>query len=63
MKNQLQTLLSKDMSRKEFLQHVGAGVLVLFGVSGLLRALTQGSSSTRGADLEYGGSVYGGLER
>lgn len=64
MKDQLQTLLEKEMSRKEFLQHVGAALLVLFGVSGLISSLTGRPTQTQQTqDMGYGSSVYGGVER
>lgn len=64
MKEQIDTLLSTEMSRKEFLQRIGSGMLILFGVSGLLKALTQ--QNTRGGrqqSLGYGSSAYGGAKR
>ena len=62
MKNQLDALLSKQMTRKEFLQHVGAALLILLGISQLLHALQtkpQGRSQTAG----YGASAYGGVAK
>jgi hypothetical protein len=64
MKDQLQTLLSKEMSRKEFLQHIGAALLMLFGVSGLINSLTQKTTQTsRVQSMGYGSSAYGGSEK
>lgn len=61
MKTQLNDLLSREMSRKEFLQYIGSGVLVLFGVSGLMRALLQlQPKSSRAVGMSYGSSAYGG---
>ena len=60
IKDQIDTLFSKEMSRKEFLQHIGAGILIVFGVSGVLKALTQQQTRTHKASLGYGASAYGG---
>ena len=61
MREQIDELFNKEMTRKEFLQHVGAGILVLFGVSGLLKALTQ--QQTRKQGMGYGSSAYGGSKK
>lgn len=63
MRDQIDQLFSKEMSRKEFLQHVGSGVLILFGISGLLKALTQQQTSGRKQGMGYGSSAYGGQKR
>jgi hypothetical protein len=63
MRDQIDALLSKEMSRKEFLQHIGSGFLILFGISGLLRALTQQHTPSRGQGTGYGSSAYGGAKR
>lgn len=66
MKNQmLSELLSREMSRKEFLLHIGSAVLVMFGVSGLLKGLLQMKSPTPQLRQSghYGSSSYGGLNR
>jgi hypothetical protein len=60
MRDQLDTLFKKEMSRKEFLQHIGAGVMILFGLSGLIKALTQHQTGGRGHSVGYGASAYGG---
>lgn len=57
MKTQLENLLSREMTRKEFLQHVGSGMLIMFGISGLLKAMTRQNSSKQG--MGYGSSAYG----
>lgn len=59
MREQIDELFSTEMTRKEFLQHVGSGILILFGISGLLKALMQPKSRTQG----YGSSAYGGIRR
>lgn len=60
MKNQLENLMVKEMSRKEFLQYVGSGLLVMFGISGLIKALVGNQLDTRQSANDYGFSTYGG---
>lgn len=64
IKAQIDELLSKEMSRKEFLQHIGSGMLVLFGISGLMKALLQTQPKiNRPTSAGYGSSAYGGTGR
>jgi hypothetical protein len=63
MRQQIDELFGKEMSRKEFLQHIGSGLLILFGISGLLKALTQQQPKTQPHGLSYGASAYGGAKR
>lgn len=58
MKNDLDNLLQKEMDRREFLKHVGIGLVALTGASALLKALNGGSTPRRTAG--YGASAYGG---
>jgi Trp operon repressor len=55
MQNQLNELLQKEMSRKEFIATLGFGVASIFGLSTLLKIFT-GKKSVVG----YGSSSYGG---
>lgn len=61
MVNNFAELTSKEMSRKEFLQNAGVGMLLLLGGGMIVRALglSQGSSN-RASSVGYGASVYGG---
>ncbi|HTE57259.1 MAG TPA: hypothetical protein VK694_00795 [Verrucomicrobiae bacterium] len=61
IRDQIDALFDKEMDRKEFLQHVGAGVLIVFGLGGLLKALT--TQPQRKQDMGYGASAYGGHKR
>lgn len=64
MRDQIDTLFNKEMTRKEFLQHVGSGILILFGISGLLNALAgQQKSGQRTQSMGYGTSAYGGTSK
>lgn len=58
----LQELLNSEMDRKEFLAYMGATLLAVFGISGLMKALmrpTQSSATGSGKANGYGGSSYG----
>ena len=62
MREQIDELFGKEMSRKEFLQHVGSGLLIIFGISGLLKALTQ-QPKAQSRSTGYGVSAYGGARK
>ena len=54
----LQRLFDKDMTRREFLGHIGTGFLVLIGIKALMNHfLTDNSSMQSGTG--YGVSRYG----
>lgn len=62
--NQLNNLMQKEMTRKEFLTTMGFGVASVLGFSSVLKMLFgkgeqhfHASSSSMG----YGSSVYGGI--
>jgi hypothetical protein len=64
IQNDIQTLLQKDMSRKEFLRVSGAAILGFAGVTGLVQGIQKlsGSSNTvTGQKVTggYGSSPYG----
>jgi hypothetical protein len=60
IKKTLDGLLQKDMDRKEFLAHVGVAGLAVFGVSNVIKSLTEGSGPRDKRSGGYGGSAYGG---
>lgn len=69
IKEQLDTLLHKEMDRKNFLQYSGGIFLAAVGVTGLVRILLNGdkdlletvarTDTTPKATHGYGGSRYG----
>lgn len=66
MKNELDSLLQKQMDRRDFLKHVGIGFVALTGVAGLLKTLNgfgkSPSSSVPAQNASsYGSSAYGGM--
>ena len=64
MNKNLQSLLEKEVSRKEFLGLIGASILAVAGVSSLLKNLglekLVKNQSTSSPSVGYGGDVYGG---
>ena len=66
IQRELQKLFTKEMNRKEFLAHVGAGMLTLIGISGLLKHLVNYNTSgtpTKQVASGYGLSAYGGKKK
>lgn len=59
-KKPINSLLARDMDRREFLAHAGAATLAVIGVSGLIRALTDPNHAKKSNG--YGSSAYGGGE-
>ena len=56
-------LLQKEMDRKDFLKHVGIGVIALTGLSAVLKTLIQQPTASKSASQAgYGGSAYGGTK-
>ncbi len=62
MKAQIEELFNKEMTRKEFVQHIGAGVLILLGISRLISVLLKPQTQSR-SSMGYGSSAYGGMKR
>ncbi|HKU19138.1 MAG TPA: hypothetical protein VJP80_07805 [Candidatus Saccharimonadales bacterium] len=58
MNKHLQTLLKKEMTRKEFLTTLGLGLAAVFGFSAILRLLT-GKSASQHFSHGYGSDTYG----
>lgn len=65
MKDKVEMILTKEMSRKEFLQHMGFAFLTVIGVSGLIKSLGESitTKSTSTSSLGYGSSPYGGAKK
>ncbi len=59
--NQLNNLMQKEMTRKEFLTTMGFGVASVLGFSGVLKMLFgKGEQHFHGVNTGYGSSAYGG---
>lgn len=56
------TILEKEVSRKEFLSLVGAGILSIVGLTSLLKNLENsfGARNVSNKTINYGDDVYGG---
>lgn len=61
MHKQVDALMKKEMSRKEFLATVGVGVASIFGFSLILKLL--GSQHHGSSTMGYGASAYGGNKK
>lgn len=59
MQKQINSIMQKEMTRKEFLATVGFGVATLFGAGAVIRLLT-GKQLGQQPSMAYGSSVYGG---
>lgn len=58
IKNAFAGVLEREMSRKEFLQNLGVGLVMLCGGSFILQALNGGGRSKTASG--YGDNPYGG---
>lgn len=56
MNIQLDHLLERKVSRREFLAYIGAAILAVTGITALLKSLGQ----TQKSSLGYGSGPYGG---
>lgn len=59
MQKHLEEILSKEMSRKEFLATVGLGLASVMGFSSIIKMLT-GKHQQQSSGFGYGSSAYGG---
>jgi hypothetical protein len=65
MNKHLQTIVEKPMNRKEFLGYIGAAVLAVVGISGMVKALLHHNSSGSSQVVAdgYGATAYGGSQK
>lgn len=66
IKDLSQKLLTKEMTRKQFLGHIAVGILTITGISAALNTMSGGTSKksvgkskSNGESGGYGGSAYG----
>lgn len=59
--NPLQHIMSKPLTRKEFLQHVGLMILALFGVTQVMNHLLHADklASGKATGTRWGGGKFG----
>ncbi len=63
IRKQLNTVLQKEVDRKDFLKHVGVAAAAIVGVPAILKVVSQGSvSPARSSSVGYGASAYGGAK-
>jgi hypothetical protein len=55
----LQSMMTKEITRKQFLSYVGAVFLSIIGIKGLLKNLVTNHPSYRPAQPGYGFGDYG----
>ena len=64
---QIESILQKEMTRKEFLATLGFGMASVFGFSNVVRFLFNKGhhnvTTTHNVTQGYGSSVYGGISR
>lgn len=57
----MQTLLQKEMDRKDFLRHLGVGFAAIVGITTILKTISNlGGSDQKQQGTGYGSGVYGG---
>lgn len=59
MKEELDSLLQKEMDRKSFLKHVAIGFAALTGIAAVVKTL-NGIGSGKSQSMGYGSATYGG---
>jgi uncharacterized protein (DUF927 family) len=60
-KENLQKLFDKQMTRKEFLAHIGAAILIVIGVKGIMDHLVSRTEPGKSkSDQGYSSGAYGG---
>jgi hypothetical protein len=60
MQKNIQNLMQKEVSRKEFLGIAGLAVLSIFGFGTIVKLLTGKSVTGHQSAHDYSASVYGG---
>lgn len=62
IRKQLDTVLQKEVDRKDFLKHVGIAAAAVVGVPTLLKVVGQGNLRPSSNTVGYGASAYGGTK-
>lgn len=61
LRKQFSTLLAKPMNRREFILHIGAGLLALVGISGFIKSFSiNKEAAPQHIGKIYGSGTYGG---
>lgn len=59
----IETLMQKEMTRKEFLAALGFGAASVFGFASVLKLMGKSSPLQQQAGVGYGASAYGGGQK
>ena len=63
MNKQIDTILTTEMDRRDFLKHVGLAIIAVMGISGLISTLGkfgQPAQARQQTNRGYGRNTYGG---
>ncbi len=64
IRNQLKSILDKQMDRQDFIKHVAVGAVALVGGGALIRmGLSDNRSGGTSQQVGYGDSAYGGTKQ
>ncbi len=64
IRNQLKSILDKQMDRQDFIKHVAVGAVALVGGGALIRmAMSDNGSGRTSHQAGYGDSAYGGTKQ
>ncbi len=63
MKDELDSLLQKEMDRKSFLKHVAIGFAAITGIAAAIKTLNGFGTNARTQNTGYGSSTYGGKKQ
>jgi len=59
MNTRVQEILEKPMDRRQFLEHLGMGILAIIGITSLLNLFLHEKPSAPSGLTGYGSSAYG----
>jgi len=59
IQNDMQSLLQKEMDRKDFLKHVGIGFAAIMGITTVLKTVSN-LSGNKQHEVGYSSGAYGG---
>ncbi len=60
MKDEVNTLLQKQMDRKDFLRHVAIGFAAIAGVTAIAKTIATMNNGGKSQSMGYGVNSYGG---
>jgi len=60
LRSDVETLMQKEMDRKDFIKHVGIGFAAILGITTVLKAVNSLSGNGQKQTVGYSSGVYGG---